>query len=289
MDSFNYVVPPLEFNKKDYTYIDNNEVTFISLLLQSVADAPKAQNNINEFLKADQLLFKDNKIINQQGACSEVFIEKISETIYIRKKAKKHDIQSEFKILKDFYNQGSTYVISVGNNISFDGTSYLMEFAEDSLESYIKNNRKSANKIEIIKRVIDIVSHIHQNNILHRDLHPGNFLFIKKAQINTLKLSDFGFACEFNDLNESHKKKAYYGRLGYAAPEQLKNINNASIRSEIYSVGRIINFIQTGHPDKTNHELHDITEKCTRTDPQKRYQIIAELKEELDLRLSALS
>ena len=73
----------------------------------------------------------------------------------------------------------------------------------------------------------------------------------------------------------------HYGRNDYVAPEQHENFHKAGIASDIFSVGKLINFIQTGSPKKSNHELQKIANNCTWNKPESRYQSMAELKKDL--------
>jgi|GEM_PF-3009558 len=281
MASFYGTGQPLTFNN-DIALIDNNEVIFIQALLHASCNPNKVLNEINNILKCSELKFEDEKIVNEQGSCSYVWIERIGGRNFIRKKAKEHDIQLEYRILNDIWGYKSPYVISLEKSSLFDGSSYLMEFAEDSLEKYVLGNRANINKKETIERVVNIVSFLHENNILHRDLHPGNFLFIEKNNIQTLKIADFGCARFLNDAEKIDDTIIkHYGRNDYVAPEQHENFHKAGIASDIFSVGKLINFIQTGSPKKSNHELQKIANNCTWNKPESRYQSMAELKKDL--------
>ena len=153
-----------------------------------------------------------------------------------------------------------------------------MEFATDSLDQYISRIGGTPNPDDskkIILRIIDCVSFLHSNNVLHRDLHPGNWLFIN----GELKVSDFGLACYLSDDRSGKGYKPSYGVPAYTAPEQLDSLENTSEQSDIYTIGRLINFVFTKSPQKNNHFLHDISEKCTLSEQKQRYYSIAELKE----------
>ena len=49
--------------------------------------------------------------------------------------------------------------------------------------------------------MLDAVNFIHQQNIVHRDIKPQNFLFQEKDGLPILKLCDFGYASPFTPKN----------------------------------------------------------------------------------------
>jgi len=66
--------------------------------------------------------------------------------------------------------------------------------------------------------MLDAINFIHQQNIIHCDIKPQNFLFQEKEGIPILKLCDFGYASPFVPRNSKSFISAM-GTPGYAAPE----------------------------------------------------------------------
>lgn len=99
---------------------------------------------------------------------------------------------------------------------------------------------------KIIKGLLDGLEHIHEHNILHRDLHPDN-IFIDDQMIP--KIGDFGMSIKFTDIQNIDDH--YYGVDLYMAPEYInENIFDAS--SDIYSLG--IMFFELYNHFKTDME-----------------------------------
>lgn len=276
----------LAFNKKDDTYIVDNELFFIRCLLRVANDKKTILAKINEALSSSQLSYDDGKIINKQGACALVREEIVEGKKLIRKTTLQREIKTEFDILSYFNKVPNNYVIQLIDS-PFDGESFLMESAQDSLETYIEThpNLSINERISIVKKIIDCVVFIHSNNIIHRDLHPGNFLLVRSANASIWKLSDFGFACSIADASKLVKDidKHSYGRPDYTAPEQIISLANSTFRSEIYSIGKLINFIIRKSPNNNAHIFHDISDQCCKKNPNDRYESIFEIKRLVDI------
>ena len=80
-----------------------------------------------------------------------------------------------------------------------------------------------------------------------------------------------------------------YGQWFYCSPEQLVYLKDGDKRSDVFSLGRIINFVLAGHPTKTNHRFRPLVEKATADDPSKRYQDAAEFLSAIKRRLSSIA
>lgn len=89
------------------------------------------------------------------------------------------------------------------------------------------------------------MSLVHQRDVLHRDLSPTNVFFVN----GIIKIADFGLGKNLNTLT-SHQTMdtSSFGQLFYCAPEQLTLLKDADKRSDVYSLGRIINFVMTKNP-----------------------------------------
>lgn len=172
----------------------------------------------------------------------------------------------EFAITKSL--QGLYGIIIV---YSFDegNCSYSMEMAETTLEQYVLDNRlNDQEKLKCIRQILLILSEVHKRNIIHRDISPNN-IFIISGQ---LKIADFGLG---KDLKVFASHQTMYtnalGQYYYCAPEQFMMLKDADKRSDVYSLGRVINFIMTKDPIDAHHIYRNVTEKATCSDAAYRY------------------
>jgi serine/threonine protein kinase len=123
-------------------------------------------------------------------------------------------------------------------------------------------------KESIIADILQIIASVHSRNIIHRDLSPNN-IFLKS---NKIIVADFGLGLNF-DLVFSHQTQstAQLGQIQYCAPEQLMSLGNTGKYSDVFSLGRLVNFILTNNPNDKNHKYKLLVEKSTSSDPASRY------------------
>ncbi|GHU42082.1 protein kinase [Bacilli bacterium] len=221
---------------------------------------------------------EDLKFIGS-GGFANVYLQK--STGYIMKKLKddflvdtgiKSRFKREYKITESL--QDVPMIIKV---IDFDeGTySYRMEEAETTLEKFISENQLDiSSKVTIISQIMYVLAEVHSRNIMHRDLSPTN-IFIVGGMI---KIADFGLGKDLN-IFSSHQTitTTAVGQYWYCAPEQFMLLKDGDKRSDVYSLGRIINFIMTGSPQNTAHQFRSVTEKATNENSIYRYADASEM------------
>ncbi len=130
-----------------------------------------------------------------------------------------------------------------------DGRPYLvMELADGgSLAGRLTGapwpGRDAAWLIESLARA---VHYAHEHGVLHRDLTPGNVLFLADG---TAKLSDFGLAKLLGDGATVTRSGALFGTPSYMAPEQAGGSSqNTGPSVDVYGLGAILYELLTGRP-----------------------------------------
>lgn len=194
-----------------------------------------------------------------------IIIKKIKDD-FLTDRSIRSRFKREFNItksLQDLYGIIKVFSFDEGN------CSYTMEAAEQTLEDYVKNNDLTEDiKVTCIRQILYIMTEVHKRDIIHRDLSPNN-IFIMAGQ---LKIADFGLGKDLNVFT-SHQTlhTNAVGQYYYCAPEQFMMLRDADKRSDVYSLGRIINFIMNEDPTNSHHSFHTVTEKATNTDAAYRY------------------
>ncbi|MFZ0914506.1 MAG: serine/threonine-protein kinase, partial [Candidatus Korobacteraceae bacterium] len=102
----------------------------------------------------------------------------------------------------------------------------------------------------------------HRENVIHRDLKPGNLRINPEGQ---LKILDFGLAQHIEPLNENAEttnitsKMAITGTMPYMAPEALR-AEPTDARTDVWSAGAVLYEMATGKrafPDRQTSLLID--------------------------------
>lgn len=191
-------------------------------------------------------------------------------------------IQNELNVLKHVSHPALPKIYDI---IKEDKYFFLvMEYVEGiDLKEYIKINGTLKKKqiLSMMEQVCSGLYYLHSLDkpIIYRDLKPSNIILRKDE---TIKLIDFGIAKRYN--KEIDADILAYGSKGFAAPEQFgdkqgRGIFNTDIRSDIYGIGTTMYYLRTGKCYERNAsnwkvrgKFKQIIEKCTKANPDQRYQ-----------------
>jgi len=127
---------------------------------------------------------------------------------------------------------------------------------------------------KIILAVCDALLVLRDMDIVHRDIKPENIMVTRSGDV---QLIDFNAARIHK--NEKQKDTVILGTIGYAPPEQY-GISQSDEKSDIYSLGVLLNVMLTGtHPSRqlARGKAGKIVLKCTQIDPNHRFDNIESL------------
>ncbi len=157
----------------------------------------------------------------------------------------------------------------------------------------------------IFSQLCDLTAHMHSNGIVHHDLRPQILHFDKNKKLTLL---DMGLAS--NDQQPDPIAAAGLGPQGdllYMAPEQIQG-RRGDPRSDIYTIGVLLYLANSGKlpfsskqrsmqswvqhkakfvvqkedQDKLSPQMIDIILKALSNSPEKRYQWVEDLREDLE-------
>lgn len=159
----------------------------------------------------------------------------------------------------------------------------IEEFINGQTLEEILNENKTLEEEKVIEYMIplcDFLNSIHslEPPIIHRDIKPANIIINNDG---ILKVIDYD-ASRFYKFKEN-TDTIILGTQGYAPPEQF-GFTQTDSRSDIYSMGVLMNVLLTGsHPNEKQSQgiLSAIIEKCTKILADDRYQSAMELKKAL--------
>ncbi|KAG7724880.1 hypothetical protein KL933_003296 [Ogataea haglerorum] len=172
--------------------------------------------------------------------------------------------KGEIEILKKLRDQER--VVKLIDHSLKDGSLMLVMECGDIDLAHVLANRSNLpfdpsftryHAVEMIK----CVKAVHDAGIVHSDLKPANFLFVK----GTLKLIDFGISNSLSDHTVNIYRECQIGTPNYMAPETLIEVNNTlkgdSLNgtwkvgkpADIWSCGCIIYQMVYGKPPYANY------------------------------------
>lgn len=136
-------------------------------------------------------------------------------------------------------------------------------------------NRLAAECLEQASRALHFA---HNRGLLHRDIKPANMLLEKAT--NRIYVADFGLAKLVDSRPESHVAfersndgpQLTYGGVGtpgYMAPEQESDARDATVQSDVYSLGATLCALLTGQPPQLAAESTDDLNQVFKAEPQK--------------------
>lgn len=91
----------------------------------------------------------------------------------------------------------------------------------------------------IVRDILSALDHIHERDVLHRDLSPCNVLLSSDGEV---KLGDLGLV---KDLSASSHSVGFFGKSMYASPEHLR-LEGLDHRADLFSLGVILYELLTG-------------------------------------------
>lgn len=118
----------------------------------------------------------------------------------------------------------------------------------DLLEICAMRERISFDVVRMIARdVLDVLAYVHGQDIIHRDISPGNVLISRQGKV---KLLDFGLAKSPSLAPQDARKKRlseFRGKRPYVSPEVVLG-QGADERSDLYSFASMLYELLTGAP-----------------------------------------
>lgn len=200
-------------------------------------------------------------------------------------------LMQETKIMKSLNHASIPRITSIEN--WKDSVIIVMDYVDGiSVKSFLLKKGRVEQDVVVawMKQVTNVMMYLHNRKepIFYRDMKPDNIMIQSDGNI---KLLDFGISIVIKDKNQKIGKAL--GTRGYAAPEQSNSDNVCDLRSDIYAMGMTMYYMLTGlNPSQIPKDrlrpvrevnpsvsigLEQIVHKCTRDNPNERYQSCEEL------------
>ncbi|KAI8916652.1 kinase-like domain-containing protein [Powellomyces hirtus] len=193
---------------KDKTNISVNGVVYKKLGLIGRGGSSK----VYKIMSPQQKLFalKKVKLKGQEDNAVEGYLNEIA----LLKRLKKNE--RIIQLIDSELNESEGYLLMV------------LEYGEIDLAHILQKEQQSRLSLNFIRmyweQMLRAVHAIHEENIIHSDLKPANFLLVEGA----LKLIDFGIAKSIPNDTTNIQRDHQTGTINYMAPEAIAFVDQSA-------------------------------------------------------------
>lgn len=183
-----------------------------------------------------------------KGGSSKVYQVMYNDQIFALKRVSLREEQresfvDEILLLKKLKGQSGVIEL-VDHDLKEKELDLLLECGDTDLGSFIRSNALTLNFIkDMWEQILSIVNLVHEQRIIHKDLKPANFLFVK----GRLKLIDFGISKEMKNDTTKIFNETQLGTVNYMSPESLDKDVKLGRCTDVWSLGCILYEMVYGH------------------------------------------
>jgi serine/threonine-protein kinase len=133
-------------------------------------------------------------------------------------------------------------------NYAFDHLAILMEWIDGrSLDVLLRAAGGALpldRAVRLMRQVLTALQFAHSRGVVHRDIKPGNVLVTWEDRV---KLADFGIVRIMGGARNT-QAGSFVGTAMYVSPEQVRGVDEADGRSDLYSLGVTLFELLAGRP-----------------------------------------
>jgi eukaryotic-like serine/threonine-protein kinase len=184
-----------------------------------------------------------------------------------------HEVQQEWaREVERLMSLRHPNVVYIYDAFELEHLFYLaLERCDHPLTAMLGTPMQEGLVIELARQTLAAVQFLHDNDIVHDDLHPGNVL-ISHGDRPTVKISDFGISHELRGAPAVRPNVVHHKIM---APEILAS-GYTSKQSDLYQVGLLMYWMLVGEPAvPPNLPYQELVRYVSDGEPRRRAELIA--------------
>ncbi|KAI8896200.1 kinase-like domain-containing protein [Globomyces pollinis-pini] len=188
-----------------------------------------------------------SEVIGKGGSCKVYKVTDAKGQVYALKKVKLRNqdksviagYTNEIILLNKLKNNDRIIkLIDAEHNHTDKVLMMVLEYGEIDLEQMLQKHPNSRLSLNFIRnyweQMLQAVQAIHDQNIIHSDLKPANFLLVEGC----LKLIDFGIAKAIPNDTTNIQRDHQTGTINYMAPEAINYVEIQGTKQNYLKQGR---------------------------------------------------
>ena len=258
-----------------------------------------AQTIASTVFQSDDFLAKRYDLVRRigQGGMSAVYLARdrqLDRPVAVKVMLPFEDVDAESSTIR-FVNEARILARLNHPNIvhvydfaaTESGLRIIMEYVEGrTLHQRVYGDGPMA-EVEVAAiacEVLDALEVIHDEDVIHRDIKPGNVMLDPHGRV---KLMDFGIAMTDAADDDRTTENSVVGTIKFMAPEQSR-AEPVTIRSDLFSVGATMAFCLLGdlphilRPEDLPPRLRNVLVRAMAADSALRYASAAEMREAIE-------
>lgn len=179
------------------------------------------------------------------GEVYEAWDTLIERRVAIKVQCKASDVEADARFREELSVNGQLNhpnIVKTYAGERHDGSLFLIqEYLDGSSLQILANQSQLGHAKDLIRDMVGVcqgVQALHAKGLVHRDIKPGNVMRLVDGSI---KLIDYGLALHAEGTPS--QRQAGAGTPKFMAPEQLLGKLEVDYRSDIYSLGRMIQYL----------------------------------------------
>jgi tetratricopeptide (TPR) repeat protein len=153
----------------------------------------------------------------------------------------------EAEVLKELRHENIVRCLDVGVDDESGWPFLVLEWleGEDLASRQLRSPLSQEQALDVVKQCLSGLAACHEQDLVHRDIKPGNLVLVGPPERPMVKVVDFGVALVQGETTRLTQAGTVIGTLHYLSPEQARG-DTVDTRTDLYSVGVLLYELLTG-------------------------------------------